>query len=60
VGTTLNSVAQTIQSSTLDQVLGRIAPATATPAAAVTLATNAIGAVLKTSAGQHLDLYQGT
>jgi hypothetical protein len=67
LGTTLATVAQTIQSSALNQVLSTVALATATPAAAVTLATNAsleltgaIGAVLKTSADQHLDLFQGT
>lgn len=67
LGATLGSVAQTIQSSTLNQVLSTVALATATPAAAVTLATNAsleltgaLGNVLKTSADQHLDLFQGT
>jgi hypothetical protein len=67
LGTTLSKVAQTIQSSSLNQVLSAIALATATPAAAVTLAANAmleltsaIGEVLKTSADQQLDLFQGT
>ena len=67
IGTTLGSVAQTIQSSTLNHVLSTIAIASATPAAAVALATNAsleltntLGTVLKTSNDQHLDLFQGT
>src|SRR5689334_3124762 len=37
LGTTLSTVAQTIQSSTLNQVLSTVALATASPAAAVTL-----------------------
>jgi hypothetical protein len=67
IGTTLGSVAQTIQSSMLNQVLSTVATITATPAAAVAMATNAsleltsaIGNVLKTSNDQHLDLFQGT
>jgi hypothetical protein len=67
IGDTLDTVAQTIQSSKLNQFLSALAIATATPAAAIALATNAslelattIGKVLKTSNDQHLDLFQGT
>ena len=67
IGATLGSVAQTIESSKLNQVLSTVATLTATPAAAVAMATNAsleltsaIGNVLKTSNDQHLDLFQGT
>jgi hypothetical protein len=56
IGTTLGSVAQTIQSSKLNQVLSTVAAITATPAALVAMATNAsleltsaIGNALKTS-----------
>lgn len=67
LGNTLSSVARAIQESKLNQLLSTIAIATATPAAIVALATNAsleltsaIGAVLKTSTDEHLDLFQGT